>query len=73
VLGDVLTWFGKSIGFGGSDFSHDYFLISADDAGTRACFTPEFREFFEGLDRFDSRKNWHLPEGGQWVIVYHKG
>jgi len=32
-----------------------------------------FREFFEGLERFDSNKNRHLQKLSVWVIVYHKG
>jgi hypothetical protein len=40
--------------------------------GGRACFAPEFREFFEGWKRFDSNKNWHLQKPGEWVIVYRK-
>jgi hypothetical protein len=38
-----------------------------------ACFTPEFRDFFEGWERFDCNKNWHLQKRGEWVIVYRKG
>ena len=39
----------------------------------RACFTLESREFFEGLERSDSNKNWHLQKRGEWVMVYRKG
>jgi hypothetical protein len=28
---------------------------------------------FEGWERFDSNKNWHLRKRGEWVIVYRKG
>jgi hypothetical protein len=28
---------------------------------------------FEGWERFDSNKNWHLQKRGEWVIVYRKG
>ena len=74
VLGDVLTRLGKGIDFGpDSDFSRDYFLTSPDENLTRVCFTPKFRDFFEGLERFDSKKNWHLQKRGQWVVVYRKG
>ncbi len=73
VLGGALTLLGKSVDFPGSGFSRDYFLTSRDEAGTRACFTPEFHEFFEGLERFDSNKNWHLQKRGEWVIAYRKG
>lgn len=71
ALGSVLTRLGKSIDFG-DDFSRDYFLTSADGPGVRAYFTPEFREFFEGLERFDDKKNWHVQKSGVWVIIYRK-
>jgi hypothetical protein len=71
VLGRVLTRCGKSVDFGPcSDFSRDYFLTSGDETATRACFTPACREFFEGLERFDSKKNWHLQKHGDWLVIY---
>jgi len=70
----VLTRLGKSVDFGpDSDFSRDYFLTSHDENRTRACFTPKFRDFFEGLERFDPKKTWHLQKRGQWVVIYRKG
>jgi hypothetical protein len=72
VAGRVLSIFGKDIEFGDSAFSRDYFLTSAEEPVARACFTPEFRQFFEGLEQFDSAKNWHLQKRGDWVIVYRK-
>lgn len=41
-------------------------------SGGRACFAREFREFFEGWERVDSNKNWHLQKPGEWVMVYRK-
>jgi hypothetical protein len=71
VVGSVLTRLGKSIDYG-DDFSRDYFLTSADGSFARAYFRPEFREFFEGLERYDSKKKWHVQERGVWVIIYRK-
>jgi hypothetical protein len=73
VAGRVLSLFGKGIEFGDdSAFSRDYFLTSADESAVRACFTAEFRKFFEGLEQYDSAKNWHMQKHGDWVIVYRK-
>lgn len=73
IAGRVLSVFGKGIEFGDdSAFSRDYFLTSTEESGVRACFTPEFRKFFEGLEQYDSVKNWHLQKCGDWVIVYRK-
>ena len=73
VAGRVLSVLGKDIEFGDdSAFSRDYFLTSADESVVRACFTPQFRKFFEGLEQYDSAKNWHVQKRGDWVIVYRK-
>ena len=73
IAGKVLSVFGKGIQFGDdSAFSRDYFLTSTDESGVRACFTREFRKFFEGLEQYDSAKNWHIQKRGGWVIVYRK-
>lgn len=72
VAGRVLSVFGKGLEFGDA-FSRDYFLTSADQSSVRLCFTPEFRNFFEGLEQYDPVKNWHLQKRGHWMIVFRKG
>src|SRR5437016_2787758 len=60
ALSSVLSALGKGIDFGDdSSFSRNYFLTGVDEAGVRAGFTPDFRRFFEGLERLDPKKNWH--------------
>ena len=73
MLRDVSSLFGKSVDFGPeSAFSRDYSLESPDEATARTCFTREFREYFEGLERYDSKKNWHLQKGGRWMMIYRR-
>jgi hypothetical protein len=72
VLGSALTWLGKSVDFPSSDFSRDYFLTSGDEEGP-CLLHSRVPLIFEGWERFDSNKNWHLQKRGEWVIVYRKG
>jgi hypothetical protein len=73
VLGKTLSMLGRSIAFeDDSSFSRDYLLTGVDEAGVRACFTPKYRAFFEGLERFDSQRNWHMQKSGDWILLYRK-